>query len=486
VIWGGTYYINATLVSYSGVVVEAMGGEVVIQAVANLNAPLITSYQFSLLTGTGNNSSGIHNFTWRGRITFDGNAQQQSVPSAAAVQLYAYNFRIDTLTIRNCLAVDGIYTEWGALGTPVPDASMEAAISMLRVHNNTLTGVGWHNRGPHDSMADKVIIHNNTTNAIGYWCEAAANTIVAIGSNGINVNTFTGIGVLNVVSVMNFPVSGSFTVPTTGGTATITYTGTSGGNSFTGCTFSSGNAGTMTTGGAVTGPQWSGSAVLIDEIHVWGSHSLAVQADTRVELRNAQLEGATIGMLLVRGGDISVDGRCFYLASGSGYGIQLGDSVNQATGCRLLGVLLENFTGGAAAQAALNIVNSASGKYNCHIYKTNNNQQVYGTRQANEKIDITYAGQTTFPSVAAGAGAGGSPPTPTVSNATDNKHSVNMGTGTVPATGTQVTITFAQSKPGGGVIPVIVPANAATAACQPYVSAVSNSIASTIGWYICL
>lgn len=77
------------------------------------------------------------------------------------------------------------------------------------------------------------------------------NTTVAAGSNGVNVNTFTGSGTLNVASTTDFPSSGStLIVPTSGGDASLTYTGTTS-TTFTGVTFTSGDAGTLATGGEV-------------------------------------------------------------------------------------------------------------------------------------------------------------------------------------------------------------------------------------------
>jgi hypothetical protein len=77
-------------------------------------------------------------------------------------------------------------------------------------------------------------------------------TTVASGSSGIDVSTFTGSGTLNVASTTNFASSGTIYVVIGGVEYTITYTATSGGNSFTGCTTTtpSGSA-TLATGQAV-------------------------------------------------------------------------------------------------------------------------------------------------------------------------------------------------------------------------------------------
>ena len=81
--------------------------------------------------------------------------------------------------------------------------------------------------------------------------EVNGNTTVASGSNGVNVNTFTGSGVLDVASTANFVSPGMVEVVTSGGSADVSCTGTAGGDQFTGCSFTSGDAGTMSTGAAV-------------------------------------------------------------------------------------------------------------------------------------------------------------------------------------------------------------------------------------------
>jgi hypothetical protein len=85
-------------------------------------------------------------------------------------------------------------------------------------------------------------------------------TLITAGSNGGEISAIgtwsspSG-GVLDVASTSGFPSSGTLLVATSTTTATITYTGTSGGNQFTGCAYVSGSAtGTVATNGAVTQP----------------------------------------------------------------------------------------------------------------------------------------------------------------------------------------------------------------------------------------
>ena len=74
------------------------------------------------------------------------------------------------------------------------------------------------------------------------------NTTVAAGSNGVDVTTFTGTQTLHVASTTGFPTAGYVVVAASAGNVTIVYTGTSGGNSFTGCTVATGGTGTLATG----------------------------------------------------------------------------------------------------------------------------------------------------------------------------------------------------------------------------------------------
>lgn len=73
---------------------------------------------------------------------------------------------------------------------------------------------------------------------------ASNYTTIAAGSNGASLPQTT----INVASTAGFPTAGYMYVTTSTGFQVVTYTGTSGGNQFTGCT---GGTGSMTTGNAV-------------------------------------------------------------------------------------------------------------------------------------------------------------------------------------------------------------------------------------------
>ena len=81
--------------------------------------------------------------------------------------------------------------------------------------------------------------------------------------------------------------------------------------------------------------------------------------------------------------------------------------------------------------------------------------------------DLRIAGATSTATAAAGANAGTSPPAPVTSNCGDVSGSVTFGTGTTPAAGAQVVVTFSQYR-GTNYRLVLTPGNAATAALNLY------------------
>jgi hypothetical protein len=91
-----------------------------------------------------------------------------------------------------------------------------------------------------------------------------------------------------------------------------------------------------------------------------------------------------------------------------------------------------------------------------------------------------------------GAGAGGSPPAAVLAAGNVNRRGgLTWGTGTSPTTGTQVTVNFATAElvASGATSParvMITPRNSATAALNPFVSAITQSSNNTISFAISL
>jgi hypothetical protein len=79
------------------------------------------------------------------------------------------------------------------------------------------------------------------------------------------------------------------------------------------------------------------------------------------------------------------------------------------------------------------------------------------------------------PGAAAGAGAGTSPPAPVVAaTANDTRGSLTWGTGTTPAAGNQVAVTFATAYAAAPVV-MLTETNAVTSALAPYVTSVGTT-----------
>lgn len=85
------------------------------------------------------------------------------------------------------------------------------------------------------------------------------------------------------------------------------------------------------------------------------------------------------------------------------------------------------------------------------------------------------ATNATLPTVAAGAAAGGTPPAPVAgAGANDQRGTLTFGTGTAPAAGAMVAVTFAAAFAAAPAV-VIVAGNTATQALGLYVSSVLAS-----------
>jgi hypothetical protein len=93
--------------------------------------------------------------------------------------------------------------------------------------------------------------------------QAGGSTTIASGSNGQVLPQ----GTINVASTTGFPSSGTLLIDTSLGVQTINYTGTSGGNQFTGCT---GGTGNLATGQAVAQVPAVG-AVAVAPVNTGGS-----------------------------------------------------------------------------------------------------------------------------------------------------------------------------------------------------------------------
>ena len=333
------------------------------------NTDVIKGANFDSLTLSGAHA-GIGGWGIRD-MTIDGNKANQTGTSYG-LRVYGYNFDLTGVSIKNCLT-DPLYTEWSSFAgfaTGDPDNAMEARFSGLKLHDSN--GLGWHNRGPHDSRAWDVTIDGCGAGNPLYWGEGAAAGTVAAGSNGVDVSTFTGSGTLNISTTLNYPAAsisatqGSITITgLTGGTGTcvITYTAKTG-NTFTGCTTVSGS-GVLATGNpcSMTGGGYSSAGMQMEAVHTYGgSASWGYILDAPTHMIDCIAEVATTGMVLVRN-NCEIIGGLYFVAGGAtqtGCGIQLGDTINGVGGCYIR-TQINRLACTSAATAALNIVNDATG-----------------------------------------------------------------------------------------------------------------------------
>lgn len=81
-------------------------------------------------------------------------------------------------------------------------------------------------------------------------------TTIAAGSNGVNIDTFTGSATLDVVSTAGYPTAGTISIQTSTGIALVNYTGTTS-TTFTGCSLQTGGvaSGVLSAGGFVSPQQ---------------------------------------------------------------------------------------------------------------------------------------------------------------------------------------------------------------------------------------
>jgi hypothetical protein len=159
----GTYWVTG-LTKQSGITWQCAGRQVTtIKLAASGNADVVQGANFGTLTGTGS-YAGIAGWSIRD-CTIDGNRANQSGPSWG-LRVYSYDHSLHNVTVTNCYS-DGMWTEWGYLGSisyggSNPD-SMESVYSGVKCCFNG--GWGWHNRGPHDSVAVGCIWFDNNVTA---------------------------------------------------------------------------------------------------------------------------------------------------------------------------------------------------------------------------------------------------------------------------------------------------------------------------------
>lgn len=198
------------------------------------------------------------------------------------------------------------------------------------------------------------------------------------------------------------------------------------------------------------------------------------------------LYGNTVGGIGVHGGStsgygvegISVDNDGMHgISQGAGYGAY-GSSTNgvgvYGTGGQ--GGVRGDSTTGFGGVLGTNNQSNGPGVWGDN---TSTGDGVYGRSVPGTGYGVHsegfFAVTSGYPPVgAAGANAGAAAPAPSLPwpGCQNSKGSLTFGTGTAPSAGAQVNVTFGKTAPAVPTV-IICPANAATAALQPYVSGVT-------------
>lgn len=119
--------------------------------------------------------------------------------------------------------------------------------------------------------------------------------------------------------------------------------------------------------------------------------------------------------------------------------------------------------------------NQASNFPAANVYSLNTNVTFGAIKSQNSIQTALHLGSFgATVAAAAGANAGASPPAPVVTRATDLSGTCTFGTGTLPAAGAQVVVTFASAYANAPSV-VIVPNNSLTAALTLYVTILAGS-----------
>jgi hypothetical protein len=157
----GIYLTNKLTLSTAVNLIGVGSHATIVKLRDSQNTALVTTTGFV----TTDTAGGIHSFTIAD-IAFDGNkANQASNSDSGCVQIYGYAFTIRNVRIRNAESV-GLYTNYETgVAAPGPNGiSMEAYMEAVEVYSAGTDGIYWN--GPHDSIWNNVVAHENAGKGI--------------------------------------------------------------------------------------------------------------------------------------------------------------------------------------------------------------------------------------------------------------------------------------------------------------------------------
>lgn len=165
----GTYICSGITPATNVYLVGSGYGNTILKLANGANTDLIAAQTnlINLSASFGTSPTGTLHTFGIGNMTLDGNYQNQTGGPSWPLRVYAYEFLLWNLVVTNGYS-GGIQTDWNGSGTPSP-YSMEAHWYNVRAFNNgygTNTGIGIEVGGPHDSIFDGVISHQNASHCI--------------------------------------------------------------------------------------------------------------------------------------------------------------------------------------------------------------------------------------------------------------------------------------------------------------------------------
>src|ERR1700757_1067666 len=126
------------------------------------NTDIFITDAFATNTGTNNTTDPANWSMVNGYL--QGNSANQS--SGDGIKIYGHNYILENIFVTDCKN-DGIYSEWGNVGTLTPPTNnMEAHIINVKSSSNGGWGINFN--GPHDSILDTVTCYSNTTGQFNF------------------------------------------------------------------------------------------------------------------------------------------------------------------------------------------------------------------------------------------------------------------------------------------------------------------------------
>lgn len=481
----GTHTLTAALVMKTGAILTGTSSENVVLQLANgVNASVITSEGFATLTGTQPvdpdlTASGPSGWAIRG-VEIVGNKANQSGTSWG-IRVFGYGYTIEDVRIRDCLS-GGLYTEFAHSGpyNPTP-TGVEARFVNLRIHHNG--GVGWHMRGPNDSHAIGCMIWENV--GFGFWAQTIPGANSANGVNLFNCHAYGSGHTWGMVFDAQVMASNCQSEGASVGQVWMRY------------------AECLWIGGAIYDIKAGGGSGLGLRLGDAATDTYAVRCYISTLITGwTGADAAHAAVDFARTSNCQVDGRV-QLTTATGAAIagtpDPSDVIALAvsgSGGMTVATALQRSVFKQRGQTTFDVGVNSQGfrlaNQNTDYFNLNTNAspprfelpggvqwRMYSGAYTGEKLRLDAAiGHieaigTTVPVVAAAAGLGTTPPAPTVdSNSNDMRGLIGFGSGSAPAVGAAVTVTFASAFSRTPTV-MLIAKNGATAALQPYLGAVS-------------